>query len=171
MKKIIILIAAITMIIACGRKPVEKASPSEDSVVLNEDSLLGEQLLMSLNEQHLSLLVWNHDSTFVHSGRGVKDLLQLIQTNPDRLNGAIVADKIIGKAAAALMATGGVKRVHTNIICTPARELLEEQDIAVVAHEEVLMILNRDRSGMCPIDSQIDEAQTVEQCVAILEAM
>ena len=103
--------------------------------------------------------------------RGVADLLQLISDQPQRLKGAVVADKIIGKAAAALMATGGVIEVHTNIICTPARDLLEKEGIAVYATEEVPQILNRDKSSMCPIDTQREGIETIEECVQILQNM
>ncbi|MBR1515768.1 MAG: DUF1893 domain-containing protein [Paludibacteraceae bacterium] len=134
-------------------------------------SIDGEQMLNQLNANSLSLLVRNHGLTTQHENRGVQDLLTLIQNDPKRLKGAVVADKIIGKAAAALMIAGGVKEVHTNIICTPARELFENADVVVKAREEVPMILNRDQTGQCPIDSRLNDAATVEECVAILQEM
>ena len=134
-------------------------------------SIDGEQMLNQLNANSLSLLVRNHGLTTQHENRGVQDLLTLIQNDPKRLKGAVVADKIIGKAAAALMIAGGVKEVYTNTICTPARELFENADVVVKAREEVPMILNRDQTGQCPIDSRLNEAATVEECVAILQEM
>ncbi len=134
-------------------------------------SIDGEQMLSMLNEQKLSLLVRNRGITTEHIQKGVKDLLALVENEPDRLQGAVVADKMIGKAAAALMVVGGVKEVHTNLICTPGKELLEKAGIKVVAGEEVPMILNRDRTGQCPIDSQLVDADTAEECVEILKKL
>ena len=134
-------------------------------------SIDGPDMLSLLNTNHLSLLVRNRGVTTTHANRGVQDLLTLLNEQPERLRGAVVADKMIGKAAAALMIEGGVQAVYTNLICTPARELLEQAGVKVVATEEVPMILNRDRSGQCPIDSRLNEAQTAEECVAILRAM
>ena len=57
---------------------------------------------------------------------------------------------------------------HTNLISTPARELLEKAGIRVFAREEVPAILNRDRSGMCPMDARIADAETPEECVSLL---
>ncbi len=128
----------------------------------------GEQMLNTLNKNHLSLLVRNKGITTQHTNRGVLDLVQLIDSQPDRLKGAIVADKLIGKAAAALMIAGGVKEVHTNLICTPAKQLFEQAGIPVFAKEEVEQILNRDRTGQCPIDAQLNNIESVEQCVEIL---
>jgi predicted Fe-Mo cluster-binding NifX family protein len=134
-------------------------------------SIDGEQMLEQLNEQSLSLLVRNHGVTTMHENRGVQDLLSLIKNEPARLKGAVVADKMVGKAAAALMIAGGVKTVYTNLICTPARELFEKAGVSVVATEEVPQILNRDKSGQCPIDSRLNGVETVEECVRILQSL
>ena len=159
-----------------GLCPLEKllvcaTTAEECQVVLFGGSLTGCEMLDMLNEQGLSLLVYNNDSLSIHANRGVRDLLDLLSAEPERLRGAIVADKIIGKAAAALMATGGVQEVHTNIICTPARELLEQEGIKVFAREEVEKILNKDKTHMCPIDSQLEGIETVEECVRVLKNM
>lgn len=159
-----------------GLCPLEKllvraTTAEECQVVLYGGSLTGCQMLDMLNEQGLSLLVHNNDSLSIHANRGVRDLLELLSAEPERLRGAIVADKIIGKAAAALMATGGVQEVHTNVICTPARELLEQEGIKVFAREEVEKILNKDKTHMCPIDSQLEGIETVEECVRVLKNM
>lgn len=132
-------------------------------------SIDGEDMLRVLNQNGLSLLVRNRGITTQHTNRGVSDLLSLIENEPDRLRGAVVADKMIGKAAAALMAAAGVKKVYTNLICTPARELLEKEGIPVVAKEEVEMILNRDQTGQCPIDARLENIETVEECLKILQ--
>lgn len=159
-----------------GLCPLEKllvcaTTAEECQVVLFGGSLTGCEMLDMLNEQGLSLLVHNNDSLSIHANRGVRDLLDLLSAEPERLRGAIVADKIIGKAAAALMATGGVQEVHTNVICTPARELLEQEGIKVFAREEVEKILNKDKTHMCPIDSQLEGIETVEECVRVLNNM
>ena len=134
-------------------------------------SIDGPDMLQLLNQNHLSLLVRNHGLTTQHGQRGVQDLLDLLQTHPQRLQGAVCADKIIGKAAAALMTAGGVREVHTNIICQDALDLFERHGVKVTAAEVVPMILNRDRSGQCPIDSRLNEAESVEQCIEILTSL
>ena len=131
-------------------------------------SIDGPDMLASLNAQGLSLLVRNRGITTEHTQRGVKDLIGLLDEQPERLKGATVADKMIGKAAAALMIEGGVKRVYTNLICTPARELFEKAGIPVEATQEVPMILNRDRTGQCPMDSKLVDTDDVSECVRIL---
>ena len=156
MKRLVIFALLISAtLIGCNSKSKEQQS-------------VGEQMLETLNKQGLSLLVYKNDSLTTHTNRGIADLLSLVATQPQRLEGAIVADKIIGKAAAALMATGGVE-VHTNIICTPARKLLEGEGIKVFATKEVPRILNRDKSATCPMDSRLEGIETIEECVQILQ--
>lgn len=152
------------------KKLLDAKTPEQCAAILRGASIEGFQMLDMLNEQGLSLLVFNHGELTTHANRGVQDLLQLISEQPERLQGAVVADKIIGKAAAAIMATGGVREVHTNIICTPAKKLFEQQGILIFATEEVPMILNRDRSSMCPIDTQIADIESIEECVTVLQA-
>ena len=153
------------------KKLLDATTPQQCAAILRGVSVEGFLMLDMLNQQGLSLLIFNHDSLTTHANRGVQDLLQLLSDQPDRLKGAVAADKIIGKAAAAIMATGGVKEVHTNIISTPAKKLLEDQGILVFATEEVPMILNRDRSSMCPIDTQIADIESIEECVTVLQNM
>ena len=152
------------------KKLLDAKTPEQCAAILRGATMEGFQMLDMLNEQGLSLLVYNHDSLTTHANRGIQDLLQLISDQPERLKGAVAADKIIGKAAAAIMIVGGVKEVHTNVICTPARELFEANGVLVFATEEVPMIMNRDQTGMCPMDTQIANIESIEECVAILQA-
>jgi len=153
------------------KKLLDAKTPEQCAAVLRGAAIEGFQMLDMLNEQGLSLLVFNNGELTTHANRGIQDLLQLISEQPERLNGAVAADKIIGKSAAAIMIVGGVKQVHTNLICTPARELFEENGVQVFATEEVPMIMNRDRSGMCPMDTQIADIESVEECVIALQNM
>ena len=150
-------------------KLLEVETVEECVAVLRGYSLVGKQMLEMLNQQSLSLLVFNDGRLTTHDNRGIQDLLRLISEEPERLQGAVVADKLVGKAAAAIMAAGGVKEVHTNLISSPARRLLEQNGIRVAAKEEVPQILNRDRSAMCPIDAQIVDIESVDECVKLLK--
>ena len=71
----------------------------------------GEQMLSALDEKGLGMLIYNHGEMTEYSAPGVQDLLRLTAEEPERLKGALVADKRVGKAAAALLITGGAKTV------------------------------------------------------------
>lgn len=63
--------------------------------------------------------------------RGVADLFRLLREEPQLLRGAFIADKVVGKGAAALMVLGGVEGLFADVVSRPALELLAGAGIAV----------------------------------------
>lgn len=169
MRKIALYLCVLVfVIIGCKKQEKQVAAAATETTDICLD---GESLLADLNRDSLSLFVCHEGEITKYGGRGVSDLLNLINDESGLLKGSTVADKMVGKAAAALMIAGGVKEVHTNLICTPARQMFEDNDVIINAKEEVPMIMNRTRTGQCPIDSKLNDAITVEQCVEILQNM
>ena len=64
-----------------------------------------------------------------------------------------MADKVIGKAAALLMALGEIKEVHTLIISKPALQVFENHNIKYFYDKKVDRIVNRTGDGLCPMES------------------
>ncbi len=118
-----------------------------------------------------SLVVENGEvRTF--DGRGVKDLLRLLGEEPQVLHGAKVADKVVGKAAAALMTLGRVAKVYAHTISTPAVALLRGNGVEVEFSEEVHHIINRDGTGWCPMEKACRDLQSPQEMLrAIKETM
>lgn len=68
-----------------------------------------DELIRLLHEGGYSCVIRKEEiRTFTQ--RGVADLYDLLNQHPVFLHGAQVADKVVGKAAAALMVLGGVGR-------------------------------------------------------------
>lgn len=67
-------------------------------------------LIERLDAEQCSCVIYNGGETRLFWERGVQDLYRLLKTEPDFLQGAFIADKVIGKAAAALMALGAWMR-------------------------------------------------------------
>ena len=76
-----------------------------------------------------------------------------IQQAKDVLSGSIVADKVVGLHAAKLHAAAGVRKILTLVIAEKAKAYLEAKGIPVEAETVVPKILNRDRTGECPLDA------------------
>lgn len=96
------------------------------------------------------------------SNRGIADIYNLYQSEPKFLAGASIADKIIGKAAAALLIAGGIERLYTDIISEPALTLLLENNVEVEFSKMVPYIENRDKSGWCPMESAVYDKELAE---------
>ncbi len=93
------------------------------------------------------------DDIFTSQERGVKPLLHLLSEKKGFLKGASVADKVIGKAAALLMALGEIKEVHTLIISEPAIKVFEKYNIPCFYDKKVDRIVNRTGDGLCPMET------------------
>ena len=152
MKRIILLLTVGFAFAACSKK-----SPD------------GAQLLKILNDENLSLVVSNDDSISRHASPRVDDLMRLVTTEPERLRGAVVADKKVGYAAASLIACGGVREVHTNYVTLPAKKILEQAGVKLVSASEGDIIFNNDSTGRCPMDSTLNGITTAEQGFEILK--
>ena len=84
---------------------------------------------------------------------GVKDLFELVETRPEALEGASVADRVIGRGAALLLALGHVGRVYVQIISEPAVLVLQDYDIKVEYDKLVPNIINRNGTDICPVEN------------------
>ena len=112
-----------------------------------------EALIESLFTHKYSCVIRNGDEIRVFRGRGVKDLYRLLRDDRRFLDGAFVADKVVGKGAAALMILGGVAGLHADVISRPALELLDTSPVRVSYTLEVPRIVNRTRTGLCPVET------------------
>ena len=117
-----------------------------------------EKLIRLLHEGNYSLVV-AHGEIRTFSGRGVSDLYALSGE-------ASVADKVVGKAAAALMIVAGVSELHADVISRPALDLLAGSGVKVGYAEEVPHVINRSGTGWCPLETRCRDLRTPEECVA-----
>lgn len=102
--------------------------------------------------------------------RGVQDLFRLLREEPEQLRGAFVADRVVGKAAAALMILGGVEELYAEVVSDPAWELLHRAGVALECGCRVPHIINRAKTGWCPLEVRCFEAETPEACLDRIEA-
>jgi len=89
------------------------------------------------------------------SGRGIAPLLTLCDKGA--LKDAVVVDKVIGRAAAAICVVGGAKTVYAEMASADALVYLRQRGIDCAADETVPLILNRNRSGSCPMEAAVKD--------------
>lgn len=98
-------------------------------------------LIERLDAEQCSCVIYNGGETRLFWERGVQDLYRLLKTEPDFLRGAFIADKVIGKAAAALMALGGVDEVFARVISSPAESFWSGPGLRWIACRRCLISL------------------------------
>ncbi len=128
-----------------------------------------EKLIKILHEGDYSCVVENFEEIFTFTGRGVSDLYDMIKNKPDFLQNARIADKIIGKGAAALMILGGVKDVYADVISLSALILLREAGIEADFGRVVPFIWNRDKTDWCPLEKICYEETSAKAILPLIE--
>lgn len=126
------------------------------------------QLVDLLRDEQASCVIRNGAETRIFRERGVKDLFRLLETDPAFLSGACVADKVVGKGAAALMVLGGVRGVYAEVVSTPALGLFSAAHIPVEYGLEVPHIINRAKTGWCPVETLCRDCRTAEECLPLI---
>lgn len=129
------------------------------------------QLAEILHEESCSCVIENEDGqlTIGHE-RGVIDLMNFLKNRPEVLRGALMADKVVGKGAAALMVLGGVKGIYADVISVKAFELLDKSGVDVHYGVIVENIINREGTGNCPVETLCSDCATAEECLPLIEA-
>lgn len=110
------------------------------------------QLTELLHSGNYSCVIANGNETRTFSQRGVADLYDLLRCEPAFLQGARVADKVVGKGAAALMVAGGVTELYADTLSRRAMDLLEAHGVPVDCAQVVSGIRNRAGTGWCPVE-------------------
>ncbi|MFR9620413.1 MAG: DUF1893 domain-containing protein [Rikenellaceae bacterium] len=126
-------------------------------------------LVERLDREGCSCVVANGADVRNFCMRGIADLHRLLREEAEFLQGALVADKVVGKGAAALMVSGGVSRLYTHIISEGALQLFEQSAVDVEYGLRVPHIINRDKSGWCPVETLCRDVDGVAEILPILD--
>jgi len=115
------------------------------------------------------------DKTFVIVGdtklayyseeRGLYPLLNLIEQEPSKLEGSIIGDRIVGRAAAFLCIFAKVKAVFALYIADEAVDLLENHGITATWRETVPYIVEKDLTSRYKLDLLLKDVEDPRQAV------
>lgn len=125
-------------------------------------------LIEILHREQCSLVVRHDGEVSTYGKPGVRDLEHLLKHQPEVLKGALVADKVVGKAAAALMVVGGVAQVYAEVLSEKAVPFLQKAQIPYTYCTLVNAI--EEGSGRCPLEAITASASTPKQAVELLFA-
>jgi len=98
---------------------------------------------------------------FTSSDKGVK--------RKNELEGASVADRVTGKAAAVLCTYAGIKQLKTRLISDNAINVLKETNILYEYDEHAPYIKNRDKTGMCPVETLSMKVENIDELLQGIE--
>lgn len=128
-----------------------------------------QQAIERLHSEGCSCVITDGEQFHLFHQRGVKDLYEILISRPELLHNSFIADKVVGKGAAALMILGGIEALFADTISKSALELLEKYDIEVEYGQKVPHIINRAGTGVCPVEMLCRECQTAEECLPLIK--
>lgn len=128
-----------------------------------------EKIIEILHNGNYSCVVKNCDEIYTFSQRGIADLYDMVKNKPRFLNGASIADKVVGKGAAALMIMGAVRNIYADIISLSALTLLQEAKIKIDYERVVPFIKNRNQTEWCPVEKMCYKESSVQTIIPLIE--
>lgn len=117
------------------------------------------ELIDILHAEDCSLVVCDaNGEVTTYNKKGVRDLIWLLDNDPQRLKHARIADKVIGKAAAGLIVQGGVREVYADVMSRLALPLLDADNIPYTYGELVDRIVIPAGDDRCPLEKIVAPA-------------
>lgn len=108
-----------------------------------------------LNKDDIVCVLSKGDVLLTSNLKGVRPWIKWLRECPDVLQDAVVVDKVVGKAAAMLMAVANIKRLYTPMISENALQFLSDTSIDFSYDKTVPFIVNNERNGMCPMEQTV----------------
>ncbi len=129
-----------------------------------------QQLIDLLTQEQCSCVIRSSRGIRLFHERGIRDLYRLYTEEPEMLQGAFVADKVVGKGAVALMILGGVVASFAEVASIPALEMAARYGLRLTCRTQTDHIINRTKSDWCPVEKRCHHCQTPEACLPEIEA-
>ncbi len=124
-----------------------------------------------LENNGLTLAITDGETLHTSTARGVRPLLDLYE-NHTNVSGFCACDKVVGKGASVLYVLLKVKQVYALTASKIAIKMLNDNGISVLCENEVERILNRDKTGFCPIESAVQNEDNPQRALEkIYEAL
>lgn len=87
--------------------------------------------------------------------RGVAPIIEKIDEDSDFFDGASVADRVIGKAAAMILEKYGVSEIYAQVASDHAVAYLNDKSTVLTYDNKVDHIVNRTGTDMCPMEKTV----------------
>lgn len=123
-----------------------------------------------LNREKKSCVILADDDTIrVSDEIGIKPLMKELRIDKETFRGCVIADKVIGKAAALMAVLGKADAVYGRIMSENAIEFLEKSGMTYDYGEIVPYIENRAKDGRCPMEETVLMIDSPEKAFEALE--
>ena len=120
----------------------------------NNNNNLEKAIKILEKEKDLTLVLVLNEDIYKSSEKGIKSLLQLLNSGKNYLNYS-AADKIVGKAAAMLYKLLNVNDIYGEVMSIRAINFLEQNNTNFKYKIKTNEIINRKGTGICPMEQTV----------------
>lgn len=108
-----------------------------------------------LHREDLTCVILGREETLKFRLRGIRPMTDTLRDRPEVLKGAVIADRIIGKAAAMLAVAGGAKAVYGEVMSESGLQMLTVHGVEARYGTLTPAIRNRENTGLCPMEQTV----------------
>ena len=134
----------------------------------NNNNNLEKAIKILEEEKDLTLVLVLNEDIYKSSEKGIKSLLQLLNSGKNYLNYS-AADKIVGKAAAMLYRLLNVNDIYGEVMSIRAINFLEQNNINFKYKIKINEIINRKGTGICPMEQTVLNIENPTEAKKLLE--
>lgn len=116
-----------------------------------------------LYQSNASLVIYDGTEYKEYYQKGIKDILDILKKDKNAFKNKSVADKVIGKVAGSILAVAGVKEIYADTISELVIPILKKNHISYEYKQKVEYIINRDKTGMCPMEERFKNVEEAEK--------
>lgn len=129
-----------------------------------------EKAIAKLQAGHLSCVIYFENKEPVCSEAiGIKPLMIELRKNRQAFRHGVIADKVVGKAAALMAVLGQADAVYGEIMSEAALTVFEKNHIDYRCGTLVPFIENRTHDGKCPMEAAVWEVDNPTEAFVVLE--
>ncbi len=123
-----------------------------------------EEIREILDSKNASLVVaYKNGNIKEYYNKRIIDLVSILKEDEDALKESIIADKVIGKVAASVIAVAGVKEIYAKTLSEFAIPVLENANIQYSYDILIDYIKNNDQTGMCPMENKYQNEMNINK--------
>ena len=134
----------------------------------NNNNNLEKAIKILEEEKDLTLVLVLNENIYKSSEKGIKPLLQLLNSGKNYLNYS-AADKIVGKAAAMLYKLLNINDIYGEVMSISAINFLEQNNINFKYKIKTKEIINRKGTGICPMEETVLNIENPTEAKKLLE--
>lgn len=131
------------------------------------DKILAANKLME--GQFSCVLVKDGEVLMTSKDRGIRPIIKMLMEDQNSLKDRVLADKIIGKAAALLVVFGQVEYLYAHVISDCAKNILEKNNIVVNYNHIVPYIMNEDGTDKCMMEKMVEDIEEPSEAFALFK--